>query len=116
MPRLTDFLRGYPPFEQALGESARQNVELAAPTFLHPFLSAGFLARPPWNQGVTLVVAAIQEQAEEMERELSLFSPARPVLYLPPRGVWYGSEGEVKPRVAGRRARALCSLSAGCGR
>ncbi len=110
MPRLTDFLRGYPPFEQALGESARQNVELAAPTFLHPFLSAGFLSRPPWNDSVTLVVAAIQEQAEEMERELSLFSWARPVLYLPPRGVWYGSEGEVKPRVAGRRARALSAL------
>ena len=115
MPRLTDFLRGYPPFEEALGESTRQNVELAAPTFLHPFLSAGFLLRPPWNQGVTLVVAAIQEQAEEMERELSLFSPARPVLYLPPRGVWYGSEGEVKPRVAGRRARALSALVGAVG-
>ena len=110
MPRLTDFLRGYGPFEQALEESAGRNVELAAPTFLHPYLTAGFLSRAPWSDAMTLVVAATQEQAEEMERELRLFLPARPVFYLPPRGVWYGSEGEVKPRVAGRRARALAAL------
>ena len=116
MPRLTDFLRGYAPFEEALKQGARGNIDLAAPTFLHAYLTAGFLSRPPWSDAPTLVVAATQEQAEELERELALYCPARPVLYLPPRGVWHGSEGEVKPRVAGRRARALAALVRGTER
>ncbi|MFH1833932.1 MAG: transcription-repair coupling factor, partial [bacterium] len=57
-----------------------------------------------------MVVASNQEAAAEMEHELGLYCPDRPVVYLPPRGVWYGSEGEVKPRVAGRRARAAAAL------
>ena len=71
MPRLTDFLRGYGPFEQALEESAGRNVELAAPTFLHPYLTAGFLSRAPWSDAMTLVVAATQEAFAEHFR----FSP-----------------------------------------
>ncbi len=57
------------------------------------------------------MVTPSQEAALEMEHELGLYCAERPVVYLPPRGVWYGSEGEVKPRVAGRRARAVGALS-----
>ena len=127
MPRLTDFLHGYGPFEQALhlrgapaGEAAPRMatapeaaspVEVAAPSFAHAYLVAGFLQHQPWNESATLVVAPNQDAAADLEHELGLYCPDRPVVYLPPRGVWYGSEGEAKPRVAGRRARAVAALA-----
>ena len=60
-----------------------------------------FSTTDPGARASTLVVASSQEAAEDFEHELSLYCPERPVVYLPPRGVWYGSEGEVKPRVVG---------------
>jgi transcription-repair coupling factor (superfamily II helicase) len=117
MPRLTDFLRGYAPFEEFLESAAapggpQVEARLAAPSFVHPFLTAAIAGRRPWHEGVLLVVVANQEAALEIEHELALYRPDRPVVYLPPRGVWYGSEGEVQPRVAGRRARAVAALAA----
>jgi transcription-repair coupling factor (superfamily II helicase) len=107
MPRLTEFLRGYEPFE-AISTAAAG--EAAVPTFAHAYVTAALLDRSPWRDGPVLVVAATQETAAELEHELGLYCPGRTVAYLPPRGVWYGSEGEVKPRVAGRRARAVAAL------
>jgi transcription-repair coupling factor (superfamily II helicase) len=109
MPRLTDFLAGYPPFEQVLAHTARQ-LDVTVPVFAHAYLTAGLLASRQWQGRPVLVVAPNQEAAEELEHELALFCPDRAVAYLPPRGVWYGSEGEVKPRVAGRRARAIAAI------
>jgi transcription-repair coupling factor (superfamily II helicase) len=60
-----------------------------------------------------VIVTADQDSSLEMERELSLYLDGRAVVYLPPRGVWYGSEGEIKPRIAARRARALSELKGG---
>ena len=117
MPRLTDFLRGYAPFEEFLERAtapvgAPAEARLAAPSFVHPFLTAAIAGRRPWSEDALVVVAANQEAALELEHELALYRPDRPVVYLPPRGVWYGSEGEVQPRVAGRRARAVAALAA----
>jgi len=113
VPRLTDRLRGYEPLEAALGlvGAGAGGVEIAAPTFTHAYITAGLLARPPFTDCTVLVVAADQDAAGEMEHELRLYCAERPVVYLPPRGVWYGSEGSVKPRVAGRRARAVGALA-----
>ena len=122
MPRLTDFLRGYAPFEHVVAQGSQLppsgpglgdrpgGLEVATPTFAHAYVVAGLLDHRPWSESVTLIVASSQEAAEDFEHELSLYCPERPVVYLPPRGVWYGSEGEVKPRVVGRRARAVASL------
>ncbi len=123
MPRLTDYLRGYEPFEQvvAQGVAAAQDAlaahdaeatqgVVAVPTFAHAFVAAGVLQRRPWRERVVLVVASNQDVAGDLEHELSLYCPDRPVTYLPPRGVWYGSEGEVHAPVAGRRARAVAAL------
>jgi len=134
MPRLTDFLRGYGPFEQALRQGAAPfvgpapsvgpaaplepaasreaaaSLEVVVPSFAHAYLIAGFLQHEPWDRSATLIVAPNQDAAADLEHELGLYCPDRPVVYLPPRGVWYGSEGEVKPRVAGRRARAVAAL------
>ncbi len=140
MPRLTDLLRGYEPFEaivalggrpdwrpRAAGVAAAGSATLSpstapsptptptsgeatVPTFAHAYITAGVVNRSPWREGPVLVVAATQEAAAELEHELGLYCPGRTVAYLPPRGVWYGSEGEVKPRVAGRRARAVAAL------
>ena len=107
MPRLTDFLRGYALFDEFL---AHGGARLVAPSFVHAFLTAAIAGRRPWHDGVLLVVAANQDAALELEHEVALYCPDRPVVYLPPRGVWYGSEGEVQPRVAGRRARAVEAL------
>jgi len=76
-------------------------------------LTAGVLASPPWESGGVLVVAANPDAAEDLARELKLFLPARRIFHLPPRGIWYGPEGEVPPRVAGRRARAIEGLASG---
>jgi transcription-repair coupling factor (superfamily II helicase) len=169
MPRLIDYLSGYPPFEtlveratsltkqeeraqqtrpefapagpesmetglevsqavaslpQAGADDAQSRaepgpassfeaVEVSCPSHVHAFVTAGLLERRPWNGQGVLLVAPGQEAALELEHELGLFCPDRPVVYLPPRGVWYGSEGEVKPRVAGRRARAVGALDPG---
>ncbi len=115
MPRLIDFLDGYPPFERLLtkatGVATATTAEVACPSHIHAYLAAGLLHHDPWSTSVILVITPSQEAALEMEHELGLYCPERPVVYLPPRGVWYGSEGEVKPRVVGRRARAVGALT-----
>jgi transcription-repair coupling factor (superfamily II helicase) len=123
MPRLTDYLRGYEPFErivaaaggaaEAADAAGRVGVEAGVPTFAQAYVVAALLERQPWSEEGVLVVAPDQEAAAELEHELSLYLPGRPLAYLPPRGVWYGSEGEVQPRVAGRRARAVATLEGG---
>ncbi len=120
MPRLTDFLRGYAPFEEfvtrATGDAStvagRGSARLTAPSFVTPSYRCHREHRP-WREGPVLVVAPNQDAAAELEHELALYCPERPVVYLPPRGVWYGSEGEVQPRVAGRRARAVARWPGG---
>ncbi|MBN1320550.1 MAG: transcription-repair coupling factor [Thermoleophilia bacterium] len=107
MPRLTDFLRGYRPFEEIL---ARDGAEAAVPTFVHAYITAGLLQHAPWRDHALLVVAPNQDVAGEIAHELALYCPGRPVVRLPPRGVWYGSEGEVHAPVAGRRARVVATL------
>ncbi len=113
MPRLVDFLGEVPGYKAFLEAAAGSPGRLLAPSFAHPVLAAGALASPPWEIGSVLVVAANPDAAEDLARELTLFLPARRVLHLPPRGVWYGPEGEVPPRVAGRRARAIEGLASG---
>ncbi len=113
MPRLVDFLGEVPGFRAFLEAAAGSPGRLLAPSFAHPVLTAGVLASPPWETGSVLVVAANPDAAEDLARELTLFLPARRVLHLPPRGIWYGPEGEVPPRVAGRRARAIEGLASG---
>ncbi|MGI5939873.1 MAG: transcription-repair coupling factor [Thermoleophilia bacterium] len=113
MSRLVEFLRGLPSFEEAVSAASEGTVELVAPSFIHAYLSAAFLERRPWRECPLLVVAPDQDTADEFEHELGLYCPERPVVYLPPRGVWHGSEGKVNPRVAGRRARALHELTHG---
>lgn len=110
MPRLTGFIHGLPVFEEALAASGSETAQVVVPSFAHAYLTAAFLSRRPWSEGPVLVIAPDQDAAEELEHELGLYLPERRVVYLPPRGVWHGSEGEVKPRVAGRRARALAAL------
>jgi transcription-repair coupling factor (superfamily II helicase) len=111
MPRLTDFLSRLQPFRDALAVTEAGDVLFRAPSFVHPFLAAGLLARPPWRERPCLVVAPHQDGAESLRRELALYLPDRRVLHLPARGVWYGPEGEVPPRVAARRGQALAALS-----
>lgn len=124
MPRLIDSLIGYPPFEELvsaalLREERRGAVHaqvspaqlsVVAPTFIYPFLVAGLLEREPFSSRPALVVTPDQDGALEFEHELSQYCPGRAVTYLPPRGVWYGSESRVRPPVAGRRARAVAIL------
>jgi transcription-repair coupling factor (superfamily II helicase) len=137
MSRLTDFLRGYAPFEQIVTEAAaglesetgtgraadglagvpagaeRQTatLEIGVPTFAQAYVVAGLLERHPWRERPVLVVAPNQEAVADLEHDLSRHCPERLLICLPPRGVWYGSEGEVQPRVAGRRARAVAALA-----
>ncbi len=116
MPRLTGLLRGYAPFEEIVNRAGPASVTglvATAPSFTHAYVTAGLLERRPWRDGPVLVVAAGQEAAADFEHELSLYCPGRKVVYLPPRGVWYGSEGEVHAPVAGRRARALAAIDTG---
>lgn len=122
MSRLIERLRGYAPFEHIIatagdsvgvGGRAEDGLEVAVPSFVQAYLIAGLLERTPWRGRPILVVAPNREVALDLEHELSLYSADRPVTYLPPRGVWYGSEGEVQPRVAGRRARAVAALRTG---
>ncbi len=113
MPRLTRLVHGLAEFEEALTGSLQGRSHLVVPSFVHAYLTAALLERRPWSDSAALVVAPDQDTAEELEHELALYLPERPVVYLPPRGVWHGSEAEVKPRVAGRRARALWALAQG---
>jgi transcription-repair coupling factor (superfamily II helicase) len=117
MPRLTDFLRGYEPFERLVSQVAfgagshRAALRTAGvPSFVQAFALAGLMQRGPWSEHPVLVVAPTQEVASDLEHDLARYCPERRVLLLPPRGVWYGSEAGVKPRVAGRRARAVGAL------
>ncbi|MCZ7662335.1 MAG: hypothetical protein M5U22_05065 [Thermoleophilia bacterium] len=112
MPRLTDFLGGLEPFRLALEQGTRGSARVTAPSFAHPYLAAGFLTALPWAAAPSLVVAPTQESAEELRRELALYL-TRPVFHLPARGVWYGPEAEVPPRVVGRRQQALEGLRRG---
>jgi transcription-repair coupling factor (superfamily II helicase) len=113
MPRLTDFLRGYGPFETLASQAAARTpgTRVGVPTFAQAFVLGGLLQRDPCGVHPVLVVAPTQEAAVDLEHDLARYCPERPVLLLPPRGVWYGSEASVKPRVAGRRARALDALT-----
>jgi transcription-repair coupling factor (superfamily II helicase) len=127
MPGLIDYLGGYPPFERLIAQAASTvareaapslthaapsgAIEVTCPSHVHSYIAAGLLHRRPWSRNVVVIVAPGQEAALEMEHEVGLYCAERPVVYLPPRGVWYGSEGEVKPRVAGRRARAVGALN-----
>ena len=113
MPGLIAFLRDLGPFEDVAARAVRGRAEVVAPSFIHPFLIAGLLCREPWKTAPVVVIAPDQDTAAEFEHEIALYCPDRPVVYLPPRGVWFGSEGEVKPRVAARRARALAELEGG---
>ncbi len=113
VPGLTAFLRDLGPFEDVASRAAFGRAEVTAPSFIHPFLIAGILGRAPWKTSLVVVIAPDQDAAGELEHELALYCPDRAVVYLPPRGVWFGSEGEVKPRVAARRARALAAVEAG---
>jgi transcription-repair coupling factor (superfamily II helicase) len=121
MPRLTDFLRGYAPFEQLARQALAggAGAQAGVPTFAQSFILGGLLQREPWKDRTVLVVAPNQEVAADLEHDLTRYCPGRLVLQLPPRGVWYGSEADVQPRVAGRRARAvdaLCGASDAQGR
>ena len=110
MPSLIDLAHGLPEFEEAVASAADGHAEVATPSFVHAYLCAALLQAGPWRRSPLLAVAPDQDSAEELEHELRLYCPSRPVAYLPPRGVWYGSEGEVKPRVVGRRSRALWEM------
>ena len=79
-------------------------------SFAHAYVTATVLAEKGWRDLPCLIVAGGQEVAEDLARELRLYLPHREVHFLPARGVWYGSEGVVPPRVVGRRAQALGSL------
>jgi transcription-repair coupling factor (superfamily II helicase) len=113
MPHLTDFLRGYAPFEQLVRQALAggTGAQAGVPSFAQPFILGGLLQREPWKDRTVLVVAPTQEATADLEHDLTRFCPGRRVLQLPPRGVWYGSEADVQPRVAGRRARAVDALS-----
>ena len=122
MPRLTDFLQGYPPFERLADEaSSLVRVPVAGvkggdagafgvPAFAQAFVVAGLLKRSPWRESVVLLVVPSPESASDLEHDLEWYLPGRSVTFLPARGVWYGSEAAVQPRVAGRRARAVEAL------
>lgn len=103
MPRLTAYLERLGQFRELAEAAARGRGRLSAPTFLHPFLTAGLLAEAAWPPRPGVVVTPSEQAAEELARELSLYLPERRVLLLPSRDLWYGSEGEVAPRVVGRR-------------
>ncbi len=111
MPRLTDFLDRSEFFRTLVHEGADADASTVARTFLHPYLVAGVLARKPWRAVSCLVVAPSDEQMEELRHELALYLPDRRVHAFPARGVWYGPEVEVPPRVVGRRCRALAGLA-----
>ncbi|MCX8033184.1 MAG: transcription-repair coupling factor [Thermoleophilia bacterium] len=117
MPRLTDFLLDYPPFVKLAAKLETADLTNGAfcagvPGFIQAYVIGGLLSLPAWRTRPALIVAPDQDLALGLEHELALYLDGRDVVYLPPRGVWYGSETSVQPRVAGRRARALEALQA----
>ncbi len=112
MPRLTDLLRGHAALESVADRlrEGEARVEVGAPTFVQAFALAGLLQCEPFCTRPVMIVAPDQDFAAYLEHDVSRYCQGRPVLFLPPRGVWYGSEVAVQPRVAGRRARALNAL------
>ncbi len=50
MPRLVDLLRGLPAFEEAVAAATGGSAEVAAPSFVHAYLSAALLERRPWSR------------------------------------------------------------------
>ena len=88
-------------------------MSAVAPTFVQAYVVAGLLERAPFAERSVLVVTPDQDTALELEHELRQYCCSRTVAYLPPRGVWYGSESRVRPPVAGRRARAVAALRGG---
>src|SRR5664279_5437615 len=99
LPRLTERLDELELFTAACREGREGPAALCAPTYTHPFLTAGFLANEPWLQTMSLVVVPDAEAAGTVRHELAAFLQNRTVLSLPPRGIWYGSEAEPNPAV-----------------
>src|SRR5680860_832128 len=112
LPRLTERLDELELFTAACREGREGPAALCAPTYTHPFLTAGFLANEPWLQTMSLVVVPDAEAAGTVRHELAAFLQNRTVLSLPPRGIWYGSEAEPNPAVVASRARVAASLHA----
>jgi len=108
---LTTFLARTPDFQALLERASSEPALVEAPSFVHEYVAATVLAAPAWRGDTCLVVTGGQDLAEEAARELSLYLPRRRVLLLPSRGVWYGSEGVVPPRVVGNRSLALAALA-----
>ena len=107
MPRLTDFLRGYAPFERDRGSGARAGRRGGRYPTLRPGLRAGrsagarALARAPGPGGGPQPGGGGRPGA----RPGPLLPRTSSCCLLPPRGVWYGSEARCKPRVAGAAGR-----------
>lgn len=114
MARLTDFLFQLDEFRLLADESRKGRGVLSAPTFVHPYITAGVLCDPDFQVRPVLVVTSTEQAAIELALELSAYLPERTVVHLPARDVWFGTEAEAAPRVVGRRARAL-SLFSGDG-
>ncbi|GAB4243865.1 MAG: transcription-repair coupling factor [Thermoleophilia bacterium] len=112
MTRLVDVLLKSEEFRKFLREIRAGEAAVVSPSFVHAYVSAALLSAPPWRERPVLVVTPSSETAEELVREVSLFLPGRNVYHLPPRGVWWGGEAPVPPRVAGRRAQALAAFNA----
>ncbi len=112
MPRLTSFALEHPAVADAVA-SPPQGGRLRAPTFVHPYLAAALADSDHWAGHPCLIVAPSLRAAEELARELRAFLPGREVHHLPARGVWYGSQAPVAPRVAGRRVEAVAGLHRG---
>ncbi|MBU2600600.1 MAG: transcription-repair coupling factor [Actinobacteria bacterium] len=111
MSDLTSFLARTPDFKALLERASSEPAAVEAPSFVHEYVAATVLAAPAWRGDTCLVVTGGQDLAEEAARELSLHLPRHRVLLLPSRGVWYGSEGVVPPRVVGNRSLALGALA-----
>src|SRR5680860_524537 len=110
MTHLTAFLARDAGFRAFTHRAAAAAARVEAASFAHAYIAATVLAEKGWRDLPCVLLAGGQEDAEELARELALYLPHREVLYLPGRGVWYGSEGVVPPRVVGRRTRALDAL------
>jgi len=115
MPRLIELAEGFEPVERLVGRilTGDPRVEAGVPTFTQAFVVAALLEREPFCSHTVMLVAADQDSAFGLANDVSHYSGERSVMLLPPRGVWYGSEAAVQPRVAGRRSRALNALTAG---
>jgi hypothetical protein len=77
---LISYLSDLSLFQEALTRGAAGRTAVAAPSFVHPLLAAGFLSRNPWKKEPALVVAPDQDTAAELEHELTLYCPDRAVV------------------------------------